>query len=137
LVLEDKGLRNYGTDAARTEQAGQGNKEMDKQNDQIAHRRIVAGREIWAKQQFASHRGLLNLPRYSYRCKATTDIPSPKTARSRLARFSAASITNTGGKGSPREGREELRGRWTLIASPQFLVAVRPELRSACHKDPD
>jgi hypothetical protein len=48
-VLEDKGLRNDGTDAARTEQAGQGNKEMDKQNDQIAHRRIVAGREILRK----------------------------------------------------------------------------------------
>jgi hypothetical protein len=45
-VLEDKGLRNYGTDAARTEQAGQGSKEMDKKNNQIAHRRIVAGREI-------------------------------------------------------------------------------------------
>ena len=47
------------TDAARTEQAGQGNKEMDKENNQIAHRRIVAGgnpKEIWAKQQFASHR---------------------------------------------------------------------------------
>ena len=41
LVLEDKGLRNYGTDAARTEQAGQGYKEMDKKNNQIAHRRIV------------------------------------------------------------------------------------------------
>jgi putative transposase len=34
----------------------------------------------------------------------------PKAARSWLARFSAASITNTSGKGSPREGREELRG---------------------------
>jgi len=60
LVLEDKGLRNYGTDAARTEQAGQGSKEMDKKSNQSAHRRIVAGREIlkeiWAKQQFASHR---------------------------------------------------------------------------------
>ena len=49
LVLEDKGLRNYGTDAARTEQAGQGSKEMDKKNNQIAHRRIVAGREILRK----------------------------------------------------------------------------------------
>jgi hypothetical protein len=49
LVLEDKGLRNYRTDAARTEQAGQGSKEMDKKNDQIAHRRIVAGREILRK----------------------------------------------------------------------------------------
>jgi len=39
------------------------------------------------------------------RCKITTNIPSPKTAKSRLARFSAASITNTGGKGSRRETR--------------------------------
>src|SRR6266481_8344320 len=49
--------------------------------------------------------GFLNLLKCSYRCKVTTDIPSPKTAESRLARFSAASITNTGGKGSLREGR--------------------------------
>jgi len=48
-VLEDKGLRNYGTDADRTEQAGQGSKEMNKKNNQIAHRRIVAGREILRK----------------------------------------------------------------------------------------
>jgi len=53
------------------------------------------------------------------------DIPSPKTARSPLARISAVSITNTGGKGSPREGREELRGHCALIASPQFLMPVR------------
>ncbi|PYT67431.1 MAG: hypothetical protein DMG42_26860 [Acidobacteria bacterium] len=31
---------------ARSEQAGQGSKEMDKKRDEIAHRRIVAGREI-------------------------------------------------------------------------------------------
>jgi hypothetical protein len=71
---------------------------------------------------------------YSYRCKVTIDIPSSKTARveaifvrtgSWLARFSGASITNTGGKRSPREGREELRGHSALLASPQFLVAVR------------
>jgi hypothetical protein len=48
-----------------------------------------------------------------------------KTARLRLARFSAASITNTGGKGSPREGREELSGHCTLTASPQFLMPVQ------------
>jgi putative transposase len=33
-----------------------------------------------------------------------------------------------GGKGSPREGREELRGHCALIASPQFLVALRAGL---------
>src|SRR6266566_4841050 len=49
LVLDDKRLRNYGTDAARTEQASQGSNEVDKKNDQIAHRRIVAGREILRK----------------------------------------------------------------------------------------
>jgi hypothetical protein len=38
-----------GTGAARTEQAGQGSNKMDKKNDQIAHRRIVAGREIVGK----------------------------------------------------------------------------------------
>jgi len=35
------------------------------------------------------------------------------------------SITNTGGKGSPHEGRKELGGHCALIASPQFLAAVR------------
>jgi hypothetical protein len=53
-------------------------------------------------------RGFLNLWRYSYRNKVTRDIPCDKTARSRLAQFSAASIRNTGipvGKGWLREGR--------------------------------
>jgi len=35
---------NYGTDAARSEQAGQGGDEVDEKNEQIAHRRSVAGR---------------------------------------------------------------------------------------------
>ena len=52
----------------------------------------------------------------------------PKTARLWLAWFSAASITNTSGRGSPREGQEEFRRYCTLIASPQFLVAVRAGL---------
>jgi hypothetical protein len=34
-----------------------------------------------------------------------TGILSPKTAKSRQARFSVASITNIGGKGSLREGQ--------------------------------
>ena len=56
------------------------------------------------------------------------NIPFPKTARSWLAWFSAASITSTGGKESPREGQEEFRKRCALIASPQFLLAVRAGL---------
>ncbi len=47
------------------------------------------------------------------------------TARLRLSRFSAASITNTGGKELRRKGKEELSGHSALLASPQFLVAVR------------
>jgi hypothetical protein len=41
-------MKNYGTDTARSKQAGQGSNEneMDKKNDQIAYRRIVAGKEI-------------------------------------------------------------------------------------------
>src|SRR6516164_478645 len=46
LVLEEERLRNYGTGAARSEQAGQGSDEVDEKNDQIAHHRIVAGRGI-------------------------------------------------------------------------------------------
>ena len=65
------------------------------------------------------------LRRYACRGKVTIDIPSHKTARSGLAQCSAVSITNTGGKGSRRKGKEELRGHCALIASPQFLVAVR------------
>ena len=45
-MLEQKRLRNYGTGAARSEQAGQGSDEVDEKNDQIAHHRIVAGRGI-------------------------------------------------------------------------------------------
>jgi len=46
LVLEDKGLCNYGTDPARTEQPSQDGDEMDKKNHQMAHRRMVARRGI-------------------------------------------------------------------------------------------
>ena len=44
-MLEEKRLRNDGTGAARSEQASQGSDEVDEKNDQIAHQRIVAGRE--------------------------------------------------------------------------------------------
>jgi len=46
LVLEEKGLSNDGTDTARCEQADQGRKEMDEENHQMAHRRMVARRGI-------------------------------------------------------------------------------------------
>ena len=46
LVLEEKGLRNYGTDATRSEQPGQRGDQVDNKNGQIAHRIIVAGWEI-------------------------------------------------------------------------------------------
>jgi hypothetical protein len=39
--------------------------------------------------------------------------------------FSAVSITNTSGKGSRRKGKKELSGHSALLASPQFLAAVR------------
>jgi len=42
LVLEEKRFRNQGTDAARSKQPGQGGKEMDEKNQQMAHRRMVA-----------------------------------------------------------------------------------------------
>jgi len=45
-VLEEKRRRNWGTDAARSKQAGQGCKEMDKKNHQTAHGRMVAGGEF-------------------------------------------------------------------------------------------
>ena len=46
LVFEEKQLSNDGTDTARSEQAGQGSKEMDEENHQMAHRRMVARRGI-------------------------------------------------------------------------------------------
>jgi hypothetical protein len=46
LVLEEKRLRNEGTDPARTEQPSQDGDEMDEKNGKIAHQRIVAGRRI-------------------------------------------------------------------------------------------
>jgi len=45
-VFEEKRLRNDGTDTARSEQAGQGSKEMDEKNHQMARRRMVARRGI-------------------------------------------------------------------------------------------
>ena len=45
-MLEQKRLGNDGTGTARSEQASQGSDEMDEKDDQIAHHRIQAGREI-------------------------------------------------------------------------------------------
>ena len=45
-MFEEKRLSNDGTDTARSEQADQGSKEMDKKNHQMAHRRMVARRGI-------------------------------------------------------------------------------------------
>src|SRR5580693_9435440 len=45
-MLEQKRLGNDGTGTARSEQASQGSDEMDEKDDQIAHHRILAGREI-------------------------------------------------------------------------------------------
>jgi hypothetical protein len=55
-------------------------------------------------------------------------LSHPTAARSGLAQFSAVSIMNTGGKGSRRKGKEEFNRHSTLLASPQFLVAVRVRL---------
>jgi hypothetical protein len=46
LVLEEKRLRNYGTDPAGSEQPSQDGDEMDEKNGKIAHQRIVAGSRI-------------------------------------------------------------------------------------------
>src|SRR6266576_7204763 len=45
-MFEEKRLSNDGTDTARSEQPGWGSDEVDEENDQIAHRRIVSGRRI-------------------------------------------------------------------------------------------
>jgi len=45
-VLEEKRLRNEGTDPARTEQPSRDGDEMDEMNGKIADQRIVAGRRI-------------------------------------------------------------------------------------------
>src|SRR6202040_553667 len=46
LMLKQKRLGNEGTGTPRSEQTSQASDEMDEQDDQIAHQRIVAGREI-------------------------------------------------------------------------------------------
>jgi hypothetical protein len=50
------------------------------------------------------------------------------TARLRLAWFSAASITSIGGKGSPREGREELVGSYLYQVHLHHELEI-PQLR--------
>jgi len=42
----EKRLRNYGADAARSDQADQGSKEMDEKDHQVADRSMVARRGI-------------------------------------------------------------------------------------------
>jgi hypothetical protein len=51
------------------------------------------------------------------------DIPSHKTARSWLAQFSAASILNTGGKGSPLL-LPGVHCRPTYLASPKEVIRL-------------
>ena len=46
LVFEEKGLSNDGMDTARSEQAGQGSKEMGEKNHQMTHRKMAARRGI-------------------------------------------------------------------------------------------
>ena len=46
LMLKQKRLGNKGMGTARSEQTSQASDEMDQKDDQIAHHRIVAGREI-------------------------------------------------------------------------------------------
>ena len=41
LMWDEEGLGNYGTDAARPRQSGDGREEMDEKDDEIAHLRIV------------------------------------------------------------------------------------------------
>ena len=43
LMFEEEGLGNYGTDAARPRQSGEGGDEMDEKDHEIAHFGIVAG----------------------------------------------------------------------------------------------
>jgi hypothetical protein len=45
-MFEEKGLRDERTDAARSEQTGHDGEEEYEENDQMAHRRMVAAREI-------------------------------------------------------------------------------------------
>ncbi|HEY6290094.1 MAG TPA: hypothetical protein VI455_00830 [Terriglobia bacterium] len=45
LMLDEERLGNYGTDAARTRQSGEGGDEMDEKDHEIAHSRIVARSE--------------------------------------------------------------------------------------------
>jgi hypothetical protein len=44
-MLDEKGLSNYGTDAARNCQSGEGGDEMDEKDDEVAHSRIIARSE--------------------------------------------------------------------------------------------
>jgi hypothetical protein len=41
-MFDEEGLGNYGTEAARPRQSGDGRDEMDEKDHEIAHLRIVA-----------------------------------------------------------------------------------------------
>jgi hypothetical protein len=59
-MLDEDGLGNYRTDAARTGKSGDGGEEMDEKDHEIAHIRIVARNgklaEFRAIRQFARDR---------------------------------------------------------------------------------
>jgi hypothetical protein len=49
LIFDEDGLGNYGTDGTGTRKSGDGREEMDEQDHEIAHFRILAGNRKLAK----------------------------------------------------------------------------------------
>jgi hypothetical protein len=57
LLLDENGLGNHRTDAARTHESGERSDNMDEKDDEISHLSILArttsSQELWVNQQFA------------------------------------------------------------------------------------
>ncbi len=57
-MFDENGLGNYGTDAARTRQAGDGSEEIDEKDQEIAHCRIVTrNRKVVESRKLALRHG--------------------------------------------------------------------------------
>ena len=59
-MLDENGLGDHRTDAARTPESGKSNHDMDEKDDEIAHLSMLARtaipQELWVNQQFATDR---------------------------------------------------------------------------------
>ena len=132
-MLEEKRLRNEGTDPAGTEQPSQDGDEMDEKNGQIAHQRIVAGRRILRNlgrnTNSPATRPSLSPPKVAERQPPTETKPAPAVPveapkpKPRVNQSTKAKVSGKGNvAGNNVAGDGNAGGNGNQLASPTVVV---------------